>query len=122
MLENVYRLQIMNGTESTQHYMIKASGLPGLEIETEAMRKRKHHQDAAKKEHDKNSEDAKDDGQEDKHNDTIEVKSTQSRWVSVDLKIPDGTVETGSHKIIFEIEALESKEKIIEKSVFLVPR
>jgi hypothetical protein len=42
--------------------------------------------------------------------------------VSVDLKIPDGSVATGSHKIQFQIEAVESKEKITEKSVFLVPR
>ena len=38
------------------------------------------------------------------------------------LKIPDGSVKTGSHKIQFEIEALESKEIVNEKSVFLVPR
>ena len=29
-LENVYRLQIMNATESVQHYRITANGLPGL--------------------------------------------------------------------------------------------
>ncbi len=31
-IENVYRLQIMNATESTQHYRIAASGLPGLSV------------------------------------------------------------------------------------------
>lgn len=122
MLENVYRLQIMNGTESTQHYRINASGLPDLEIETEAMRKRKNRQDASEKEHGKDAGEVKDKHSEDIDNDLIEVKSTESRWVSVDLKIPDGSVETGSHKIKFEIEAVESKEKIAEKSVFYVPR
>ncbi len=31
-VENVYRLQIMNATESPQRYRITASGLPGLEL------------------------------------------------------------------------------------------
>ena len=31
-IENVYRLQVMNATEATQHYKITASGLPGLEV------------------------------------------------------------------------------------------
>lgn len=32
-LENVYRLQIMNATEQTQHYKITATGLEGLELQ-----------------------------------------------------------------------------------------
>jgi cytochrome c oxidase accessory protein FixG len=31
-VENVYRLQIMNTTESTQHYTVQADGLPGLRL------------------------------------------------------------------------------------------
>jgi cytochrome c oxidase accessory protein FixG len=31
-IENVYRLQLMNATESTQHYRIEAEGLPGLKL------------------------------------------------------------------------------------------
>jgi len=31
-IENVYRLQVMNATESTQNYRISANGLPGLVI------------------------------------------------------------------------------------------
>ena len=103
MLENVYRLQIMNGTEGTQHYRINVSGLEGLQIETES------------------AKDSKDSENED-HINTIMVKPAEARWLIVDLKIPDGTVESGSHKIEFEIQAVESKETIIEKSVFLVPR
>lgn len=34
-IENVYRLQVMNATESTQHYKITATGLPGLIVSTE---------------------------------------------------------------------------------------
>lgn len=33
-IENVYRLQITNGTEQTQHYSVRASGLPGLAVAT----------------------------------------------------------------------------------------
>jgi cytochrome c oxidase accessory protein FixG len=103
MLENVYRLQIMNGTEITQHYQLSVSGLKNLEIEAEAT---------------KESDEIKDD----EHNKTVVVKPAESRWLIVDLKIPDGTIESGSHKIQFEIQSLESKETVTEKSVFLVPR
>ncbi len=34
-IENVYRLQVMNATESTQRYKIIAAGLPGLVISSE---------------------------------------------------------------------------------------
>jgi polyferredoxin len=34
-IENVYRLQVMNATESAQHYKITASGLPGLVVTSE---------------------------------------------------------------------------------------
>jgi polyferredoxin len=32
MIENIYRLQIMNAAESDQHYKITATGLPGLHV------------------------------------------------------------------------------------------
>ncbi|QKO21538.1 cytochrome c oxidase accessory protein CcoG [Rhodoferax sp. BAB1] len=35
MIENVYRLQIMNATESDQHYRLTVSGLPGLALASE---------------------------------------------------------------------------------------
>ena len=100
-LENVYRLQIMNGTESPQHYTLNVTGIDGIEIETEAASDN-------------------DDGEDDIK--TILVKPTESRWVIVDLKIPDGSLDSGSHKIKFEIESLETKDVVSEKSVFLVPR
>ncbi len=101
-LENVYRLQIMNGTESVQHYRLSATGIKDLEIESEAV--------------------TDDESDYKKHNNTIMVNPTESRWLIVDLKIPDGSLESGSHKIEFQIEAVESKEMVTEKSVFLVPR
>ncbi|OGB18442.1 MAG: cytochrome c oxidase accessory protein CcoG [Burkholderiales bacterium RIFCSPLOWO2_12_67_14] len=35
-IENVFRLQVMNATESTQRYVIGVSGLPGITIASEA--------------------------------------------------------------------------------------
>lgn len=94
LLENVYRLQIMNATESEQHYQISATGIDGLKIEMD----------------------------ETELNNAIMVKPTESRWVSVRLEIPDGSVETGSHKVDFVIHSLNNDETISEKSVFIVPR
>ena len=99
-IENVFRLQIMNATESTQYYQLNVSGLKGLEIE----------------------EEDRDDVADKKGNKLIVVKPAQSRWLIVDLKIPDGSVESGSHKIKFEIQSVESKESVSENSVFLMPR
>lgn len=103
MLENIYRLQIMNGTETAQHYKLNVRGLKGLEIETQAAGSDK-------------------DSKDEEHSRTILVNPAESRWLIVDLKIPDGTVKTGSHKIEFEITSIESNQTIEEKSVFLVPR
>jgi len=36
--------------------------------------------------------------------------------------IPYGSVESGSHKIMFEIQATGTDEFVVEKSVFIVPR
>lgn len=94
LLENVYRLQIMNATESAQHYQVSATGIDGLKIETD----------------------------ETELNNAIMVKPTESRWISVRLEIPDGSVEAGSHKVNFLIHSLDNDETITEKSVFIVPR
>jgi len=102
-LENVYRLQIMNATETPQHYQIQAIGLKDLEVELENMEEAEHIENK-------------------EENRSILVKPAEARWVIVDLKIPDGSVESGSHKIEFLIQSLETKEKITEKSIFLVPR
>ena len=92
----------MNGTETTQHYVLNVTGLEDVEIETEA---------------------TKDvEGDDEHHLKSIEVKPAESRSVIVDLKIPDGTLDSGSHKIKFEIQSLEGQQTVTEKSVFLVPR
>ncbi|MDO9205510.1 cytochrome c oxidase accessory protein CcoG [Methylotenera sp.] len=122
MIENVYRLQIMNGTESTQHFKLNVSGLKDLEIETKVAKNKKPAKDSKDMNRALKSEDSKNIEDEENENKAILVKPAESRWIIVDLKIPDGTEKSGSHKIKFEIQALESKETITEKSVFLVPR
>jgi cytochrome c oxidase accessory protein FixG len=96
MVENVYRIQIMNATETTQRYQVGAAGLNKIQVEMESG--------------------------EDEHLNVIEVKSAEMRGVAVDVKIPDGSAESGSHKITFIVKALGSNEIVTEKSVFLIPR
>jgi cytochrome c oxidase accessory protein FixG len=88
-IENVYRLQLMNATESTQRYKITVSGLPGLVVSSE---------------------------------DVVTVGSTESRWVAVRVQAPYDSAAPGSHAMQFEIEALDSQDRLKEKSVFLVTR
>lgn len=94
MLENVYRLQIMNATEATQRYEVSASGIVNLKVESDVA-------DANK---------------------SFTVNSAESRWIPVRLQVPDGSIKSGSHPIEFKIRAIESSELVTEKSVFLVPR
>ncbi|PPC83041.1 MAG: cytochrome c oxidase accessory protein CcoG [Methylotenera sp.] len=94
MLENVYRLQIMNATESAQHYQLKATGLPQLGIQSDVL-------DA---------------------NQSVLVNPAESRGVPVRLQIPDGSMKSGSHTVTFEIKATESGAIVTEESIFLVPR
>ncbi len=95
-LENVYRLQVMNATETMQHYKISATGLDSLQADVESGN--------------------------DEHNNIITVKPAETRGVAVDLEIPDGSASQGPHKIAFVIKALDTNETITEKSIFLVPR
>ncbi|MDO9281737.1 MAG: cytochrome c oxidase accessory protein CcoG [Methylotenera sp.] len=94
MLENVYRLQIMNATESAQRYQLSASGIDNLKIESDVA-------DADK---------------------IVTVNSAESRWVPVRLQIPDGSIKSGSHHVRFVIKSMSDNESVDEKAVFLVPR
>lgn len=112
MLENVYRLQVMNGTEKVQYYKLNASGISGIKLET----------DQDNESSDNASSDTEGGDSED-HSNIIAVEPAEARWLIVALKIPNDTLlEPGSHPIKFEVQALESKEIVSEKSAFLVPR
>jgi cytochrome c oxidase accessory protein FixG len=54
--------------------------------------------------------------------DVFMVNAAASRMFPVSLQILDGTVEPGSHKIQFEIESVDSKENVKEKSIFYTSR
>jgi len=117
-VENVYRLQIMNATETAQHYLISATGLESMEVDVESSGKEEHdddkkEQNGRKEEHDRSKKE---------HDKTILVKPAEALGVTVDLKIPDGLIESGSHKIAFVIKSIDTNETITEKSIFLVPR
>lgn len=94
LLENVYRIQLMNATESMQAYRITVRGEEGLLLK---------------------SPDITPTG-------TLVLEPAQSRWITVYLQIPDGVLEPGSHKVWFDVEMLGSNKVLEEKSVFLVPR
>ena len=53
---------------------------------------------------------------------TFTVDATQARGVTVTLQLPYEAASPGSHEIHFEIESVNSPGRVIEKSVFLVPR
>ena len=88
-LENVYSLQIMNATETTQRYRISATGLQELQVASDP---------------------------------EVEIGPAESRWVSVQLQIPYGSASSGSHSVFFEVHNTAGDNKVVEKSVFLVPR
>ncbi len=100
LLENVYRLQLMNQTESDKRFTLSATGLEQLTLATDS-----YVEDSVE-------------------TDTpyITLPATESRWVSVRLAIPDGSVDTGTHPIDFHITDLDSQAVQEEESVFLVPR
>ena len=52
----------------------------------------------------------------------VEIGPAESRWVSVQLQIAYGSASSGSHPVFFEVHNTAGDDKVVEKSVFLVPR
>ena len=52
----------------------------------------------------------------------VAIESTQARWVAVRVQAPFEAAPAGSHTIHFEITSKDSAGKLLEKSVFIVPR
>jgi cytochrome c oxidase accessory protein FixG len=89
-IENVYRLQVMNATETTQRYTVTVSGIPGITLDPSA---------------------------------DVEVLPTEVRAAAVRVQIPPNGAEPGSHPITFEVKSSsDASVRVVEKSVFLVPR
>jgi len=53
---------------------------------------------------------------------TLAIGPAQARWVAVRVQIPYETAVAGSHPFEFSISAQQSAAKVVEKSVFIVPR
>lgn len=94
LLENVYRIQIMNATEDTHQYQIGVRGLSGLELVLDKKQK----------------------------DQLIELESTEAKWVVVNLHLPDGATDYGSHDIEFVVKEVDSGTIVTEEAIFLVPR
>lgn len=92
-IENVYTLKLENDTETIRDFDLKVSGLPELVMHLA----------------DGNAQDFK------------SLQPFEKRNVVLELQLADGVVRTGSHKILFEMTDLQSKETVKEKSVFIVP-
>lgn len=92
-IENVYNLKLENDTESVRDYALKVTGLPDVVM---------HFSD-------------------DNQQQFKSLKPFEKRNVVIELQLPDGATRAGSHKVLFEMTELESRETVKEKSVFIVP-
>ena len=96
-IENVYRLQIMNAAEQGRTYRIDVTGIDGARVVSEA---------------------------------DVAIEAAGARWVPVRVQMPPDAASPGSHPIAFVVEARNEAgtntdakhERVVEKSVFLVPR
>jgi cytochrome c oxidase accessory protein FixG len=88
MIENVYRLQIMNTAESPRRLELGVSGLPTLAVAGEKV---------------------------------IEMPGATTRMVPVRLRLQSGQAAPGTHKIEFQVRALDAQGiSAHERSVFIV--
>ena len=88
MIENTYRLQIMNTIEAPRRFELRVSGLPTLAIAGDPV---------------------------------VEMPGAASRMVPVRLRVQPGQAAAGSHKIEFQVLAVDAQGvSVRERSVFIV--
>ena len=104
-VENVYRLQIMNSTESSQSYQVAVEGLPGLSVAEVEGR-----------------------GMQSSRSVTV-LGPAEARWVTVSVRMPPEAAQqagAGTHHFEFDVQRLQTPEaeaaSVEEKSTFMVPR
>jgi len=115
-IENVYRLQLMNATERTQHYRIAVRGLPGISVKSGL-----HDTPAGSGAHDRRAASDADDPRVA----GIEVPPAQARWVTVQVHVPPEAAQAagpGAHPIRFQVTPQGGSTPVVEKSTFVVPR
>jgi len=95
-IENVYRLQLMNSSESPQRFRVEVEGLKGAGVTPKT---------------------------------EVEVASTETRWVPVNVQVPPETamaLGAGAHALQFRVTRLDAADastgQVVEKSTFVVPR
>lgn len=93
-IENVYSLQFMNASETSQTYILTARSpddkLPGLAIASKTR---------------------------------VSVGPAQSEWVPVRLQVPaENATQTGAHDVVIDIQLENTDEVLAEKTTFIVPR
>ena len=102
-IENTYRLQVMNATESPQRYRVAVSGLEGATLHVDVLHADVLH--AAGE---------------------VAVGAAQSRWVPVNVQVPADVARRlggGAHALTFEITSTERPDaRVVEPSTFIVPR
>jgi cytochrome c oxidase accessory protein FixG len=88
LIENVYRLQIMNTTEQARAFDISIIGLPGAHVWGGSV---------------------------------AGVPAATSRMVPVQVRVAAGSVEAGTHPIVFRVRAIGAEDVAVnESSVFIV--
>ncbi|HLA34282.1 MAG TPA: cytochrome c oxidase accessory protein CcoG [Rhodocyclaceae bacterium] len=97
MIENVYRLHIMNVSEQTQHYRVDASGLQGLTL-------------------------IADETPGGKIPSSIELPAASSRTLTVQARLPDNVGKPGSNVMYFDVSSIEDPSIVVhEKTTFIRP-
>jgi cytochrome c oxidase accessory protein FixG len=93
IIENVYRLQVMNTGETAHRFRISVTGMDGVHL-------------AASQE-----------------TQEVLLDGASTRAVPVRVQAPRGALGGGSHPIVFELTALDAPElHVVEKAVFIIPR
>jgi cytochrome c oxidase accessory protein FixG len=89
MIENVYRLQIMNTKETPRLFLVRATGLPTLHVA---------------------------------EHDVVLVDAAGTRMAPVKLRMQPGDTPVGSHKITFEVSALDDPSVSVRESAAFIVR
>lgn len=92
-IENVYTLKLENDTETVRDYQLTVTGLENAIVHVS----------------------------DDNTQSFSGLKPFEKRNIVIELQLPDGAMRAGSHKVLFEMTDLQSKQTVKEKSVFIVP-
>jgi cytochrome c oxidase accessory protein FixG len=98
MIENVYRIKVMNNAENTRDFQIKVQGDSQLYVEFEES----GFAPIASAEK------------------TVRLEGGEAKTIVLEIKAPDGVMPVGTHPISFEVKSLSTQESASEKAAFIV--